>query len=91
MLAGDFVTHRRIPIDDEEPEPEQPVPAPVEVRRVYGRDDAQRAWDRRRADLQNIAGIDDVLAGDVRAKELEQRTAAVLSAENTHEPEQRKP
>jgi hypothetical protein len=31
MLAGDFVTHRRIPVD-EVPEPEQPAPVPVEVR-----------------------------------------------------------
>ena len=52
MLAGDFGAHRHIPVDDEEPEPEQPAPAAVEVRRVYSREDAQRAWARRRADLR---------------------------------------
>jgi len=56
------------------------VPVPVEVRRVYSKQDALRAWARRRADLEDIAGIDDVLAEiDSRAKELERRTAAVLA------------
>ena len=87
MLAGDFVAHRRIPIDDEEPEPEQPVPAPAEVRPVYRREDAQRAWARRRADLEDIAGLDDVLAEiDARAKELERRTAAILAGEHAPPP-----
>lgn len=82
MLAGDFVAHRRIPVDDETPEPEEQPPVPVEVRRVYTRDEAERAWARRRADLQDIAGIDDVLAEiDARAKELEQRAAAILAGE----------
>ena len=50
---------------------------------MYSRDDAQRAWARRRADLDDLAGIDDVLAEiDARAKELERRTATVL-AQNT--------
>jgi hypothetical protein len=61
------------------------------MRRLCSRDDAQRALARRRADLQDIAGIDDVLAEiDARARELEQSVAAVLAADNTHEPEQRK-
>ena len=91
MLAGDFGAHRHIPVDDELPEPEQQAPVPVEARRVYGKVDSQRAWARRRADLEDIAGIDDVLAEiDARAKELDQRTAALL-AQNTHEPHQRNP
>jgi len=89
LLAGDFGAHRRIPVDDEEPDPEEPAPVPVEARRVYTKIDAQRAWARRRADLQEIAGIDDVLAQiDARAKELEQRTCSVL-AQNTPAPDQR--
>jgi hypothetical protein len=57
---------------------------------VYCREDAQRAWARRRADLDDLAGIDDVLDEvDARAKELQQRTAAVLAAENADEPDQR--
>ena len=59
---------------------------------VYSRDDAQRAWARRRADLQDIAGVDQVLAEiDARAKELERRTAAVLAAEYSHDPQLRSP
>ena len=47
---------------------------------MYSRTDSQPAWTRRRADLEKITGIDDVLAEiDVRAKELERRTAAVLA------------
>jgi len=80
MLAGDFVAHRRIAIDDQAPESEAPAFAPVEVARVYTKDDARRAWARRRADLDEIANIDGVLAEiDARAKELERRTAAVLA------------
>ena len=53
-------------------------------RAVYTREDAQRAWARRRADLADIAGVDDILNEiDARAKELQQRTAAILAAETT--------
>jgi len=59
---------------------------------TYSRVDAQRAWARRRADLNDLAWIDTVLDEiDARAKELQQRTAAVLAAENTHQPERRNP
>ena len=55
---------------------------PPTPRAVYSREDAQRAWARRRADLQDIAGIDDILSHvDARARELQQRTAAILAAE----------
>ena len=85
MLAGDFVPHRHIPVDNEVPEPAEPS-TPVQTRAVYTREDAKRAWARRRADREDIAGIDDVLAEiDARAKELERRTAAVL-ARNTPSP-----
>ena len=48
----------------------------------YSRREAQRAWSRRRADLQGIAGVDDTLDQiDARAKDLQQRTAALLAAE----------
>ncbi len=84
ILAGDLGAHRHLPVDpDEDAESEQPGPVPVVERGVYSRDDAQRAWARRRADLEDLAGIDDVLAEiDARAKELERRTATVL-AQNT--------
>lgn len=93
LLNGDLGAHRHLPVDPaDEFESEEPAPAPVEVGRVYTRDDAQRAWARRRADLDDLAGIDHVLAEiDARAKELERRTAAMLAAEYTDEPDQRKP
>ena len=83
LLAGDLGAHRDMPVDTDEPEP--PVPATVIVpapRAVYTRGDAQRAWARRRADLQDIAGVDDILDQiDAPAKELQQHTAAILAAE----------
>jgi hypothetical protein len=49
---------------------------------VYSTEDRQRAWARRRADLRDIAGVEEVLNQiDARAKELQQRTAALLTAE----------
>ena len=48
-------------------------------RRVYSREDSQRAWAKRRADLTDLAGLDAGLdAVDTRAKELSQRTTAIL-------------
>ena len=83
LLAGDMGAHRHLPVNpDQDTEPEQLASAPVVKRATYTRDDAQRAWARRRADLQDIAGVDQILAEiDARARELERRTAAVLAAE----------
>ena len=83
ILAGDLCAHRHLPVDPaEEVESKESAPAPVEVGRVYSRGDAQRAWARRRADLDDLAGIDHVLAKiDARAKELERRTAVILATE----------
>ncbi|WP_447152285.1 hypothetical protein [Nakamurella sp. GG22] len=51
---------------------------------MYTTDDAQRAWARRQADLTDIASVENILNRvDARAKELQQRTAAILAAE-TH-------
>ena len=82
LLAGDLGTHRDLPVDtDDEPKPAAPSAPPV-GRVLYGRDDAQRAWARRRANLRDIAGVADVLDQiDARAAELQQRTAAILAAE----------
>ena len=50
----------------------------------------QRAWAKRRGDLSDLAGIDDVLAEiDARAKELERRTAAVLAQTSPLETDQK--
>ena len=50
------------------------------VHRVgYGRRDAQRAWERRRADLAELGGVADELTDvDRRADELNRRAAALL-------------
>jgi hypothetical protein len=57
---------------------EQPAPAPP-ARPVYTREDSRRAWARRRADLDDLAGVDDLLDDiDARAKELQRRAAAIL-------------
>ena len=63
-----------------------PAPAaPALARAVYAREDAQRAWERRRADLADIADLDDILNQvDARAKELQERTTAILAAETDH-------
>jgi hypothetical protein len=82
LLIGDLGAHRDLPVDtDDEPEA-KPAPVPLQNRALYTRDDAQRGWARRRADLADIAGVEDALKQiDARAKELQQRTAAVLAAE----------
>jgi hypothetical protein len=82
MLAGDFPAHRHIQVDDELQEPEEIPSAPTPALPVYTREDAERAWAKRRGDLNDLAGIDGVLAEiDSRAKELEQRAAAILAGE----------
>ena len=91
MLAGDLAPHRHIPFDEELPEREEAPTAPTPTMAVYTRDDARRAWAKRRGDLSDLAGIDDVLAEiDVRAKELERRTAAVLAQTSPLETDQKK-
>jgi hypothetical protein len=81
LLGGDLGAHRDLPVDaDDELRPSTPSPMPPVPRVVYGREDSQRAWARRRADLADLAGVDDLLQEiDVRAKELERRTAALLA------------
>ncbi len=47
--------------------------------RVGGAEDQRRRWERRRADLQGMAGITDVLTDvEQRADELNRRAAALL-------------
>src|SRR5664280_2207735 len=82
LLAGDLGAHRDLPIDPQ-PEPEtttperQPVTAPPG--RAYGAADAAAAWDRRRRDLDDLAGIIDVLTDvERRADELNRRAAELV-------------
>ena len=79
LLVGDLGAHRDLPVDtDDGPDPAAPAPSPV-ARAVYSLEDWQRAWARRRADLKDLADVEDLLREiDARAKELERRTAAIL-------------
>lgn len=79
MLAGDFVAHRRIAIDEELAEPKVPAPPAQVTARVYTKDDSQRAWARRRADLDDLNGVDEQLDDiDRRVAELNIRAALLL-------------
>ena len=81
LLAGDLGAHRDLPIDPE-PEPETAPESPPAVRTPkagYGAADAAAAWDRRRRELQDLAGIIDVLTDvERRADELNRRAAELV-------------
>ena len=82
LLAGDLGAHRDLPVDpDPEPETTTPERHPVTAPpgRAYGAVDAAAAWDRRRRDLDDLAGIIDVLADvERRADELDRRAAELV-------------
>ena len=81
LLAGDLGAHRHLP-GDQDAEAETPRQVPVVERRVFQEADAGRGWARRRADLVELAGVEDLLKDvDSQADELNRRTAAVLAAE----------
>jgi len=79
LLAGDLGAHRDLPVD---PEPEVPAPETppvIESTDGYRPADAAAAWDRRRHDLQDLAGITDVLTDvERRADELNRRAAELV-------------
>jgi len=89
-MAGDLGAHRDLPVDQDGDSEREPTPVPVATRAVYSRADSRRAWAKRRADLDDLADVEDLLdAVDTRAKELAQRTAAILVDEtdrNENEP-----
>jgi len=80
LLAGDLGAHRDLPID---PAPETTAPeSPPAVRTpkaAYRAVDAAAAWERRRRDLDDLAGIIDVLTDvERRADELNRRAAELV-------------
>ena len=82
LLSGDLGAHRDLPVDREaEPvvaAPEKPSVAPAPSR-AYDAADATAAWDRRRRDLDDLAGIIDVLTDvERRADELNRRAAELV-------------
>ena len=83
LLAGDLGAHRDLPVDPD-PEPEtapESQPAVTTPKAAYGAVDAAAAWERRRRDLQDLAGIIDVLTDvERRADELNRRAAELVEA-----------
>jgi hypothetical protein len=82
LLAGNLGAHRDLPVDPD-PEPEASVPKilpPAEPQvGAYDAADAAAAWDRRRRELDDLAGIIDVLADvERRADELNRRAAELV-------------
>jgi hypothetical protein len=83
VLAGNLGAHRDLPVDpDPEPgitAPEKPSVTEPAVSAVYDVADAAAAWDRRRRDLQDLAGIIDALTDvERRADELNRRAAELV-------------
>ena len=83
LLAGDLGAHRDLPVDpDPEPvvtAPEKPPVTEPAVSTAYDAADAAAAWDRRRRDLDDLAGIIDVLTDvERRADELNRRAAELV-------------
>ena len=83
LLAGDLGAHRDLPVDpDPEPDvaaPEKPPVTEPAASTAYDAADAAAAWDRRRRDLQDLAGIIDVLTDvERRADELNRRAAELV-------------
>ena len=83
LLAGDLGAHRDLPVDPD-PEPEvsahqtPPVITPA-LGNHHGAGDAAAAWDRRRHDLDDLAGIIEVLTDvERRADELNRRAAELV-------------
>jgi hypothetical protein len=83
LLSGDLGAHSDLPVD---PDPEPVVTAPEKPpiitqvpRKAYNAADATAAWDRRRQELQDLAGIIDVLTDvERRADELNRRAAELV-------------
>ena len=83
LLAGDLGAHRDLPVDpDPEPETTTPDKRPVTepaVSTAYGAGDAAAAWERRRRDIDDLAGIIDVLTDvERRADEVNRRAAELV-------------
>ena len=83
LLAGNLGAHRDLPVDPD-PEPginaaEKPPVTEPAVSTAYDAADAAAAWDRRRRDLDDLAGIIDVLSDvERRADELNRRAAELV-------------
>src|SRR5664280_1352459 len=82
LLAGELGAHRDLPVDpDPESETTEPEsrPAVTPPRSAYGAAEAAAAMERRRSELEHLAGITDVLTDvERRADELNRRAAELV-------------
>jgi hypothetical protein len=86
LLVGDLAVHRDIPVShDDEPAPETSASTgapPTEF--VFDRAASERAWAKRRSDLEQLGDVGDVLTDlDRRIAELQQRVTALMVSETT--------
>src|SRR6478609_1164189 len=80
LLNGTITVHRDLDGAPTTDEPTPPVPQTGVVRTGHTKRQVRAAWDRRRADLADLAGIADELADvDRRAAELDSRIAQLLT------------
>jgi len=82
LLAGDLGAHRDLPVDPDPEsvvEPKKPPVITPTAGNGYDAADATAAWERRRRDLEDLAGIVDVLADvERRADELNRRAGELV-------------
>jgi|SRR5664279_5133177 len=83
LLAGDLGAHRQLPVPADDPTGQpQASPETVDAAGGYDRAAWQRAWSKRRADLDRLAGVADVLTDiDQRVSDLQGRVTALLNSE----------
>lgn len=82
LLAGDIVAHRTLPVPTDEPD-QQPTASPGRnAAGTYDMETWHRAWTKRRADLDELAEVADVLTDiDQRVADLQCRVTALLNTE----------
>ena len=87
LLVGDLGVLRDIPVRRNEPEPEPDRAASTEAHppgSVFDRAASQRAWLKRRSDLDQLGDVGDVLTEvDRRIAEIQQRVTALVESETT--------
>jgi hypothetical protein len=79
LLEGIITVHRTLPVL-----PTADEPAPTTLREVvaagYSKQQVRAAWDRRRADLADLAGVaEEFAAVDQRVAELDRRVSQLLT------------
>jgi hypothetical protein len=81
LLAGDLAVHRDIPVSRDEPASEATAPAGAPPPgSVFDRDASQRAWAKRRDDLDQLGDVGDVLTNlDRQIAELQHRVDSLLN------------